>query len=110
MNIRKQLINATAALFLATGAATAWGDEGPAFEDEMKTCLAAVSNHIDFEHATRVRHDVVELKNTYVGYVLEIDTRVFEDSSDSASRVYSAYCVAKGSGEPRNFRIHEVTG
>lgn len=110
MNRPQQLIIATATLFLSAGSATAAEEDGVAFASEAKACIAAVNDHVDYDHATRVRHDVAELKNTFSGYVLEIDTRVFTDSDQVAARAYSAHCVAKGDSEPRKFSIEQVTG
>ena len=56
------------------------------------------------------QHDVVELKNTFSGYVLEIETKVFGDSGDIAVRQYSSHCVARDDNAPRKFSIEEVSG
>ncbi len=74
------------------------------FADELDSCVAAVTEHLDLSGAERVRHTVVEDRRTGIGYALSIETSVF--SADSERR-YSAYCVATGSGAPIKFRIDE---
>jgi len=76
------------------------------FAEELDTCVAAVTEHLDLTDARRVRHTVVEDKRTGIGYALSIETSVF---STDAERRYSAYCVATGSGAPIKFRIDERT-
>jgi hypothetical protein len=109
MNTQHQLIAATA-LFLSSGLAMASEDYGVAFSKEANSCIAAVNEHADYDDATRVKHDVVELKNTFSGYVLEIETKVFGDSGDIAVRQYSSHCVARDDNAPRKFSIEEVSG
>lgn len=112
MTKRQQLTTAATSLFLflSGGAATAADDAGISFAREVDTCIAQVNEHADYNDATRVRHTVVEIKNTFAGYVLAIDTDVFADSGEVAVREYASYCVAKGASKPKRFSIDKVSG
>lgn len=85
--------------------AMADSDNGLAFADEVDTCVAAVDRHLDLDNVDRVRHFVVNTKQSGIGYVLTIETSVF---SGATEKRYAAYCVAKGNNEPVKFRIDEV--
>lgn len=110
MTKQQHLMTAAAMLLLAGGPAAAAGENDIAFAKEVHSCIAEVNDHADYGNATRVRHTVVELKNTFAGYVLSIDTDVFADSDEIAVREYSSYCVAKGDSKPKKFSIDKVSG
>ena len=110
MNLRNQMITATAFLLLSGGSAIASDDYDVAFAKEVDACLAAVNEQVDYDDATRVRHNVVELQNTFSGYVLAIDTQVFTDTDEIAVREYASKCIAKDDGKPRKFSINKVKG
>lgn len=79
-------------------------DAGPAFADALNSSVAAVTEHLDLTDVRRVGHTVVEEKPTGIGCALNIETSAF---AGDAERRYSAYCLAKGNGTPRKFRIDE---
>lgn len=110
MTSSQRLITVAAALLLSGTSAIASGEDNITFAREVDSCIAEVNDHADYNDATRVRHTVVEIKNTFAGYVLSIDTAVFSDSDDIAIREYSSYCVAKGDSKPRKFSIDKVSG
>jgi len=99
---RKQILTTAAAITLLTiGAPAAASDNGKlAYDSEVKSCVAAVGNHANYNDATRVRHTVVKIKNTFIVYVLTIDTDVFANSDEIAIREYASYCIAKGDDKP----------
>lgn len=109
MNMNRQTLAATMLLMSST-AVVASDYEQVAFADEAKSCIAEVNQSIDYDDATRVLHNVVELKNTFSGYVLSIDTEVFTDSDAIAARKYAAHCIAKADARPKKFTIQKVSG
>ena len=112
MTKRYQLLTAAAAfaLFSVAGTALASDDGDIRFAREVNSCIAAINESVDYDDATRVRHTVVEVKNTFIGYVFEIDTDVFTNSDEIAVREYASYCVAKGDSKPVRFEINKISG
>ena len=112
MTKRQQLLSTAAAstLLLIGGSALAADDGKIRFQEEIDACIAEINNNVNFEDATRIRHTIVEVKNTFAGYVLAIDTDVFTKSADVAVREYASYCVAKGGDKPRKFSIDKISG
>lgn len=107
---KRKILGITAAWFLLTGSAVASDDGKITFATEVNSCIAEVNDRADYNDATRVRHTVIEVKNTFTGYVLSIDTDVFTKSGEAAVRQYTSYCVAKGDGKPVRFRIERISG
>ena len=109
---QQQILAATAAITLLTiGGPAAASDNGNlAYDSEVKSCVAEVGDHANYNDAIRVRHAVVKIKSTFIGYVFTIDTSVFTDSDEIAVREYASYCVARGNDKPVKFRIAEVSG
>ncbi len=109
---RPQILTAAATITLLIfgGPAAASDNIKPAYASEVKTCIAEVGDHANYDDANRVLHMVVKTKNTFVGYVLTIDTSVFTNSDAIAVREYASYCVAKGDDKPVKFRIEDVSG
>ncbi len=108
---RQQILTTAAAITLLTiGAPAAASDNDKlAYDSEVKSCVAEVGNHANYNDATRVRHTVVKIKNTFIGYVLAIDTDVFANSDEIAIRKYASYCIAEGDDKPVKFRIREIS-
>ena len=108
---RQQILTTAAAITLLTiGAPAAASDNGKlAYDSEVNSCVAEVGNHANYNDATRVRHTVVKIENTFIGYVLTIDTDVFANSDEIAIREYASYCIAKGDDKPLKFRIREIS-
>ncbi len=94
---QSQILTVAAAISLLTiGGPVAASDNGNiAFESEVNSCIAEINDHANYNDATRVRHIVVAIKNTFIGYVLTIDTDVFTKSDEIAIREYASYCIAK---------------
>ena len=109
MKTMKALTTATLLLLFA-GSAMASEIEDVAFGQEAQACITEVNQNVDYDAATRVRHNVVELKNTFSGYVLAIDTEIFTTSDNIAARKYASHCVAKAGHKPRKFSIERVNG
>ena len=105
--IKKQLILAAAAAitFASFGGAASAADSKAEYADEVHSCVAEIGRHANYDEATRVRHTVDIVRETRLRYVFTIETSVFTDSDVTAEREYTAYCVARGSGEPLKFRI-----
>ena len=108
---RQQILTTAAAITLLTigGPATASDDGKLAYDNEVKTCIVEVGDHANYNDATRVRHNVVKVKNTSIGYVFRISTLVFTDSDEIAVRDYASYCVAEDDDKPVKFRIDEIS-
>ncbi len=111
MTKQQQILTAATAITLLTiGGPAAASDNGELrYDSEIKSCIAEVGEHANYSDATRVRHTVVKIKNTFIGYVLTIDTDVFADSDEMTIRKYASYCVAKGDDKPVKFRIREIS-
>ena len=101
--MKTPILTAAMLALLGAGISSASHAERPLrFADELDTCVAAVTEHLDLTDARRVRHTVIEDKRTGIGYALNIETSVL---AADAERRYSAYCVATGSDAPIKFRI-----
>lgn len=109
---------ATAITLLVFGGNAAAADNGKLeFDSEVRSCVAEVANHANYDDATRVQHLVVKVRRQPGigprlgdGYVLTINTSVFTDSDEVAVREYASYCVARGDDTLVKFRINEVSG
>jgi len=103
----QQLLTVATAITLFTigGPASATDNEKLAYDSEVKSCIVEVGEHANYDDATRVRHTVVKIKNTTIGYVFRIGTSVFTDSDEIAVREYASYCVARDDDKPVKFRI-----
>jgi hypothetical protein len=111
MTKRQDLLTAAAATALLSigGTALAAYDDNLAIEREVKSCIAEINDYANYTDATRVRHFVVKIKNSFRGHVLTIDTQVFTNSDEISTRKYASYCVAKGDGKPVKFRIDDIS-
>ena len=107
----QRLITAAMATFLLSigGPASASDDGNVAFASEVNSCIAEINDHVNYNDATRVRHTVTKVENTFIGYVFTIDTDVFANSDSETIREYASYCVAKGQNKPVKFRIDEIS-
>ena len=107
----KQLVTLLLAgnLGLALGASAATVDEIK-YDNEVRSCVAEIRNHVSYKNASRVRHDVTIVKPKLVGYVMEIETTIYTGSEDAAPREYATYCVANGNNKPLKFEISSVNG
>ncbi len=108
---RQQILTSAAAItLLIIGAPAAASDNIKlAYDSEVKTCVAEVGDHANYEGATRVLHNVVVKKRTRIGYVFTIDTSVYTKSDDTAVREYVSNCVARGDDRLVRFRIDETS-
>ena len=108
---RPQLLTAAATITLLIfgGPAAASDNIKPAYASEVKTCIAEVGDHANYEGATRVLHMVVIKKRPVIGYVFTIDTSVYTKSDDTAVREYASYCVSRGDDKLVKFRIDETS-
>jgi hypothetical protein len=104
MNNLLKTITITTILFGASNAMS-YQDYDVDFSDEANSCIQAVNERANYENASRVAHDVNELKNTFTGYVLSVDTRVFDEDGENILRQYSSHCVAKGKDKPRRIKV-----
>ena len=103
---RQKILTALTVLTLVpfAGLASAASQKSP-YASEVESCVAEVSRHANYDQATRVRHTVVIVKETRMRFVFTIDTSVFTDSTETAAREYTTFCVARGDGTPLKFRI-----
>lgn len=98
---------AIAILGLSTQGNAATVDEVK-YEREVRSCVAEIGNHVSYDDASRVRHDVVLVKPKLLGYVMKIDTAIYTESADEAAREYATYCVVNGNHKPLKFEISNV--
>jgi hypothetical protein len=96
-------------IFLLGGQAVAADEDRVPFNSEVKSCVVEIGDHADYEDATRVRHTVLDVRRRLNGYVLAIDTAVYTESDDVATREYESICTARGNGKPFRFSISETS-
>lgn len=101
-------ILSSAALIVLAGQASAAQETWSGIDTEISACVAAVAEHADYSDATKVRHDVVAVKERTVGYKLTIETSLYDDASNIAIRAYATSCVVNGSNVPMQFSISET--
>jgi hypothetical protein len=98
---------AIAATLLLTGQAGAAQQEWSGIDEEIRSCVATVAQNANYADATRVRHDIVGVKERTVGYRLTIETSLYNERNDAAIREYATSCVVHGSNAPMQFSISE---
>ncbi len=98
-----------ASIFFVGGQAVASEDDRFRYDTEINSCIAEVGEFANYDDAVRVRHNVVVVKRTRIGYVFTIDTAVFVESGDDAIREYASYCVVRGTQKPVKFDINETS-
>ena len=96
-----------AAILIFSGQASAAQQEWSGIDAEIKSCVAQVADHADYNDATRVKHAVVDVKERTVGYKLMIETSLYNDKADGAIREYATSCVVNGNNAPLKFAISE---
>jgi len=101
-------ILSSAALIVLAGQASAAQETWSEIDSEISACVTAVSEHADYSDATRVRHDVVTVKERTVGYKLTIETSLYNHASEGAIRAYATSCVVNGNNVPMQFSISET--
>jgi hypothetical protein len=80
------------------------------YRSEVRSCVDEIRGRIDFGDASRVRHDVILVKEKLVGYAMRIDTAIYTDPDGPAVREYATYCVVNGDHKPLKFEIEPQTG
>lgn len=95
-------------LFAFAGAAGAATAAEAGIESEVNSCIAEVRERVNYDDATRIRHDVVAVERRTVGWAMRISTAVYGDSDSKAIRAYAATCVINGNNKPLRFAISEV--
>ncbi len=101
-------ILSSAALIVLAAQASAAQETWSGIDSEIKSCVAAVADHANYNDATKVRHAVVKVKERTVGYKLTIETSLYNDASENAIREYATSCVVNGSNVPMQFSISEI--
>ncbi len=96
-------------LGLSAHAAAATVDEIK-YNREVRSCVAEIRDHVNYDGAARVRHDVVLVKPKLVGYVMKIDTAIYPERAGQPTREYATYCVVNGNHKPLKFEIVESDG
>jgi hypothetical protein len=111
MKHRKQITNSllsAAALLVLAGPVSAAQGNWAEIQTEINSCVAAVADHANYSDASRVRHDIVNVKERTVGYKLTIQTSIFTENNDVAIREYATSCVVNGKHAPMKFVISET--
>jgi len=78
------------------------------YNNEVQACVAEIRDHVTYDDASRVRHDVVLVKRKLVGYAMKIATSVYTEPAGDATREYATYCVVNGNHKPMKFEISEI--
>jgi glutathione synthase/RimK-type ligase-like ATP-grasp enzyme len=99
---------AATGIFLIGGQAVASDVDRIAYDSEVKSCVVEIGDHANYENATRVRHTVLDVRRRLNGYILAIDTAVFTQSNEVATREYVTVCSARGDSKPFRFNISET--
>ena len=97
-----------AAMVLLAGQASAKGHQWSEIDAEIKSCVATVGEHANYDDASMVRHAVVDVKERVVGYKLTIETSIYDESGATAIREYATSCVVNGNFAPLQFSINET--
>ena len=105
--MKRVMLVSIAALGFAAQASAADVDEVK-YNTEVKSCVAEIGNHVDYQGASRVRHDVVLVKPKLVGYVMKIDTAIYTETAGDPAREFATYCVVNGHHKPLKFEIAET--
>ena len=106
--IGKGILSA-AALIVLSGSASAAQNEWTEIQAEIDSCVAVVADHADYTDASRVRHEIVSVKERTVGYKLTIETSIYANTDDAAIREYATSCVVNGNNPPMQFSIDETS-
>lgn len=110
MTNRKQMLTAAALSLLTFGAAAAGSRNfNFPYDKEVTACVAEVKERANYNDARRVQHRIVKERLSDLGYVFTINTSVFTNSTEIATREYTSYCVARGDKKPLRFEINELS-
>lgn len=82
--------------------------EQAALDKEIKSCIAEVASHANYDDASQVRHEIVVTKRRTVGHKLSIETSIYSDSSDEVIRAYATKCIVYRDNKPVRFSINET--
>jgi hypothetical protein len=106
---KQQLVSAALAcvMFSTSVPLQAAGYYYPAPQRDVDACVAEISRQADYDEAARVRHEFTSATERSVGYVFEINTKVYATGSGAVVREYESVCVATGGRKPSKFRIAE---
>ena len=103
------LIAGTLVTLGLNGPVFAGGFNTPAFEDELNVCVAAVRERIDYDGAIKVSHRVTSVEPRGAGYILGIDTEVFESANAEPAQTLTTACRAQGSERLITVEIQDTT-
>ncbi len=108
--VKSWLVTTAAALGLGFAAtATAGGlDPDLAPKKTVDLCVAEIAGHADYSNAVRVRHEVESKQRRTIGFVLKIDTLVYDSVGGDAIREYATICKVGHGEKPLKFRIREA--
>jgi hypothetical protein len=74
---------------------------------EVRSCLARIGTHADYEGAVQVRHEVTVSPRRGIGHRLDIRTSVYSEDGSDAIRAYATKCVVYRDNAPVRFMISE---
>jgi len=74
-------------------------------ELEIRSCVAEVGDHADYDGASRVRHEVTVSDRRGVGHKLDIRTSIYAAGDDQLIRAYATRCVVYRDNPPVRFEI-----
>jgi len=93
----------TALPVLAAPAGTIY--EQADLELEIRSCVAQVGDHADYDGASRVRHEITVSDRRGVGHKLDIRTTIYAAGDDQLIRAYATRCVVYRDNQPVRFEI-----
>ena len=96
-------------LFFLAGSASAATAAESGLEDEVNQCLSEVRQHLNYDDAIGVRHEVTAIERRTVGYTMKIDTAVVGEGQNETIRAYATTCVVNGNNKPLKFVISETS-
>ncbi len=75
--------------------------------EQIDACVARVTDSIDSDDATRIRHEVASVKRRAIGYRLLVNTVLYGETDGAPIRTYASECIVTKAKEPIAFRIEE---
>ena len=97
-----------AVVLLLAGQASAKEQAWSEIDAEIQSCVAEVAAHANYDDATRVRHAVIDVKERALGYKLNIETSLYDETGEAAIREYATSCIVNGDYAPLQFSIRET--
>ena len=109
-----KIVTSLALLFLAGTAVAGEADDGSTREARrtaapIQTCVAEIAQNAEYDDATKVVHRVTKLyQQNLLELHIHVETAVFADDEEAATRSYSTSCLVGNMGDLVRFRLVPV--